>query len=294
MPIVYLTLSVCTITATNVLGAYYNRRHEQLNGSHTLYNLLQVGAALLLWGVMLAAKPDFDVRVLLHAGLFGIFYAAAIICYIYALSYGSVALTSLIIQFSLIGTTVWGFIFWDTPITPSAIIGLCLVAVSLYLCLLKKQRAADPVPEKQRGGIRWLLFALGSFVGNAGCAIVQRTQQRDFVGRYGEEMMFGAMLLVFIICTIRFLHSERSHARTLLRRSWYLPVCAGTSNMLNNVCVMLLATSTLSAAVVYPVLLIGSLCCTTLFSRFAFHEKLSQRQWIGIGIGILAVTVLSL
>ena len=52
------------------------------------------------------------------------------------------------------------------------------------------------------------------------------------------------------------------------------PVAAGVTNVLLNLAVIILATSELSPSLIYPVLAVGGLAVTMLFSIFAFKEKL--------------------
>jgi drug/metabolite transporter (DMT)-like permease len=69
---------------------------------------------------------------------------------------------------------------------------------------------------------------------------------------------------------------------------------AGGLNGFLNLFVILLATSPLSSSLVYPVIGVGSLMITTLFSTFVFKEKMRWWQWIGIITGMAAVAILSL
>ncbi len=288
MPVLLLLFSVIGSAAVSVFGGYYNRRHDK-SGDSALYNLLQIVTALLLWSVFFLLEPAFDTSVLIYSLLFGICYAVSMIGIINALRNGSVALTSLILQFSILAATVWGFFFWDTPITVTAVCGLVLVAISLCLCFAKKKgEKAEKITAK------WLLFAAMAFIGNAGCTVVQKEQQMAFNGQYGGQLMMGAMAVATLFCLVLFLRGKKTAVLATCKRSFYLPMLAGGCNMLLNLCVILLATSSMSPAVIYPVISVGGLAVTMLFSLFAFREKLSTLQWTGIAIGAVAVAVLSL
>ncbi len=206
---------------------------------------------------------------------------------VYALKTGSVLLTSLILQLSLIGTTIWGFFFWDTKFSLVVGVGLVFVVVSLWLCLYtgkKEERKLNP---------KWIFWVLVLFLGNACCTIVQKTQQMDFDGKYGNFMMMIATGLGVIATVFLYLKGNRAQEKTLLKESWYFPVLAGVLNAVQNLLVILLATTTLSPSLIYPVLSIGSLMVVTGFSAFVFKEKMQWWQWIGIGIGIIAIALLS-
>ena len=71
-------------------------------------------------------------------------------------------------------------------------------------------------------------------------------------------------------------------------------MAAGVSNAVLNLLVIALASSSLSPSLIYPVIAVGGLTITTLCSALLFREKLHWRQWLGVFIGIAAVTVLSI
>jgi drug/metabolite transporter (DMT)-like permease len=69
---------------------------------------------------------------------------------------------------------------------------------------------------------------------------------------------------------------------------------AGVCNFALNFFVILLASSSLSPSLIYPVMSVGSLACITVASIFLFKEKMKWWQWLGVAIGAMAVTILSL
>ncbi len=290
MPYLYLCLSIFCLTSSSVFGGFYNRRHEEDKGASALYNFLQLAFVCLLWGVLFASDFSFDYRVLPYSLLFGVFFTLCNLGLIQALRCGPVALTSLFMQLSLIAVTIWGFCFWGARVTPLAIVGLVLVAVSLWLCLYKGK--GEGREEKFNG--KWLFYALLAFVGNAGCSIVQRTQQTAFNGEYGNLLMFVATGISLLAFFIMFLRSDRTKAKQTLKRSWYVPAMAGGCNVALNIFIMLMAVSTLSPTVIYPTISVGGLIVGMLFSVFAFKEKLPWWQWVGVAIGAIAVGILSI
>ena len=130
-------------------------------------------------------------------------------------------------------------------------------------------------------------------VGNAGCSITQRTQQIHFNGQYGNFLMMLATAISVIICLADYLKSDKIDSVKILKKSWYIPTFAGGFNGILNLCVILLATSTLSVSLIYPVISIGSLMLTTIFSAIVFKEKMFWWQWLGVVIGMIAVGILS-
>ncbi len=298
MPYVLLLLSVFGYAALSVFGGFFSRRCKDDRAS-AFYNFILVSTAALLWGILFAFDTSFDAGILAYAIAFGFCYAVTMIGTIMALKTGMVALTSLFVGFSLIAATIYGFFFWQTPVTVPVIAGLVLVSLSLFLCLYKKNGAPDTEKntgkEKSNANMyKWLLFVLLAFSGNAGCTILQRSQQLAFNGAYGNGFMFVAMCISAAFCFALFMYSRKSSEDTAYRRAWYLPVISGACNVMLNVCILLLVNTDLSEALIYPTISVGGLGVTLLFSLFAFRERLTKWQWCGIGIGAVAVVLLSI
>ena len=286
MEYLVLTAAVLGVAGINIFAGFYNRSGEDGKGVSSLYNLLYTLAALSCWVVMYAVRFSFDAGVLWYSLGFGASYAVAQICVIQAMRCGSVSLTSLMLQLSLIATAIWGFIFWDEKPTVFTFVGLALVAVALILCIYQKGEGGVVSP-------RWLLFSLLAFAGNAGCTIIQKQQVRQYNGQHAEMLMVFAMLVSFLVCLVIFLLDRPVRPMAIVRRRGHFPILSGMSNMAMNLAIIFLATR-LPGSVVYPTVAVGSLGLLALFSAFVFKERLSLNQWIGIGVGAAAVLLLSL
>ena len=206
-----------------------------------------------------------------------------------ALKQGSVMLTSLFSQLSLILVSIWGFFFWNAQFTWTVGIGLVLTVIALWLCLYNGSSK-----ETVKINFKWIRYIFMLVIGNAGCSIVQRTQQLNFDGKYGNFLMLVATGISTLVCLVLYLRSDRRDSAVIARSSWYLPVLAGALNALLNLFVILMATSDLSPSLIYPVLAIGSLIIITILSLLVFKEKMRWWQWLGVLLGIAATGILSI
>lgn len=287
----YLISSVAFLSTASVFGGYYNKRAEGCRNSSGLYNLLLCGAAFLGWVVLFLLDPVFDVRVLPYSLGFGACYAICEVGFINALRTGPVSLSTLFLNLALIATTVWGFFFWNTQFSLLVGIGLGLVIIALWLCLYTGKGKG----EEKGISLKWLFYAFLAFAGNSGCAIIQKTQVLHLGESCGNLMMACALLIGFFFCLIIYLRGDRGDSKVIFKSAGGWPVAAGLCNVLHNFTLILLAKSTVvPGSVVYPVLAVGSLSITILFSLFAFREKLKVWQWGGIACGTVAVVLLSI
>ncbi len=290
MPYIYLIGAVVFCASESLFGAFYNRKSQGLKDTSPLYSLLSMCSVFAFWTIMFCTERKLDWNVAWYSLLFAGFYTLCNVCMIRALKTGPVLLTTLFMQLSMIGTTIWGFFFWNSQFTLLVAIGLVLVVIAIWLCLRTGQKEEEGV----KINAKWLVYVVLAFISNAGCSITQRTQQMQFNGKYGNFLMMLATGISVVICLIAYLKSDRSDSKEILKRSWYMPISAGTLNGFLNLLVILLATTALSPSLIYPVIGVGSLMITTLFSTLVFKEKMRWWQWIGIVIGMVAVVILSL
>lgn len=284
----YLLAAVIMNATSSVFGKRFNQRSNGLCGTGAFYNLLQLAAAFLCWGILFLRDPSFDLAVLPYAGLFAFFYVLGTVGLIEALKHGPAALSTLFVSLSLLLTTGWGFLFWGESPTLLVGIGLILVVSSVYLCLKTDEK------EEKSFSRRWLIAILIAMVGNSGCSVVQRTQQMTYDGKHGNMLMLFAMGGALVFCLVRYLLSDRSDSPVLLRKNGIWPILAGGCNVMLNVLVMLMTFTDLSPSLIYPCLGVGGLMIVTLCSIFLFREKLNKLQWLGIGVGAAAVALLSI
>lgn len=286
----YLILTTATLFMSCVgIGAtFYNRKNYSYKGTAEIYNLITLAAVFTCWLVKFLTNPTLDISVLLYSLIFTAGYTTAMLSSVAAYREGPIMLSSLIMQLSLISTTIWGFFFWESEVTAPVIIGLIIVIPALFLCLYNGKEKEG---ERKNVNAKWLFFISLFFIGNSVGTITQRTQQIDFNSNYGDFFMMAATGVSFAVCFIAYLRSDRSNSKQILKGSWYIPLCVGVFNFLQNLFVIILATR-LSANIVYPVLMIGSLAVTSIFSIFIFREKMKWWQWVGVAVGAVAIALL--
>lgn len=291
MPYLYLVSAVVLMTILNLFGAGFNKKHEGEANVRPLYNMMLCIAGSVTWGIIFLCSFSFEWSVLPYSLMFGVCYAAITASLIKALSEGPTLLTLLIQQLSLVGVSVWGFIFWGAwvpKLAPFVLTGFLLVVISLVLCLYSGEKSDKKITWK------WLGYVAIMFVVTAGSSIVQRSQQNKFNGQYGSMFMFFGLLVALMISTVVFLAGEKPDVKRLVKTSWFYPFGAGASSALGNLFVVLLASTTMSTNLIYPTLGVACLALTSIASIYLFKEKLAWWQWVGVVIGTVAVLLLSI
>ena len=229
-------------------------------------------------------KFDFSLKLGLYSLGFASAYSLAVTCHVLALQYGSISLTTLIISYSLIIPTMYGMTFLDETPGGFLVIGLALLAVSLFFINFKKADSAV--------NGKWLFFSLLTFAGNGMCSTVQKMQQVAFDGACKNELMILAMIISAVIMGIFALLSKEESAIGL-RCGWYLAVLFGIVNGALNMLVMLLGEK-MAASVMFPLISAGGIVISGILSLFIYKEKLSTMQWIGIVFGLVSIVFLNI
>lgn len=223
--------------------------------------------------------------------LFGVVTVTQQIFCMKAMETGPWSYTSVISSLSTIIPTLSGVMFFHESIGWVQIAGILL----MFLCILL---SADLKAEKGSSSLRWILYCAVVFVTTGSIGVLQKlhqsTPQRDELG----EFLIIALSIPFVylaFCTVRLVcreKKERVHLRTLLSLlPLSLMVISGIAVAVNNR-LNLLLSGLIDSSILFPILNGGGLILTTLAATLFFRERLSAKQWIGMGIGLTAVILL--
>lgn len=285
--LIYYLLAVVFGVGQSAAAKGYHR----LGGNATAFNALKTGAALLLFSFFLFS-PDFSFSV--NGIWFGVAYGLSLSVSMYsgylALCLGPMALSGLLVSFSVLMPIGYAAFFCGEVLRPLQIPGLCCFAVAMFFASgvgtgAKKRRTAqendsaeDPVKEvcetkKKRGA--WLLAVSVTFLANGTGAILQKEYGLRGSARPGEFMFF-AMLVAFSLFFLVALF-KRIFKKSRQKPSPFgaaLACIAGLSNACANYATTALAGGE-SAAFLFPAVSVGTVFLSLLAGRLLFSEKIS-------------------
>lgn len=290
MAYLFLPSAVLCSALLSIMASLFNKRNSAYQGFSMLYNFILIGSACGGWCIIYLTNLSFDAGVLPYSLAYAIGYAMALICLFKALECGPVSLTALLKSISLVLPSVWGFFFWDDPLTLPVILGFVLVLVSLILFFAKKrEKGQAEIP------LKWFLYILGLLIGNGGSLTIQKYQQIAFEGAHKNMLMFFATAVAALVCLVFALIDRKKNTltRKALARSFYLPAAAGLGSTLFNLLLMI-TLPLLPSSVIYPAIAVGSVIVTTLFSALVCKERLRTLQWLGLLVGCVALALLNL
>ena len=102
------------------------------------------------------------------------------------------------------------------------------------------------------------------------------------------------IICAIAVCLLLYFKQPTEAPVAVAKKSALFPVLAGLFNGMQNLLVILLASSELDPSLIYPVLAIGYLAVTSIGAKLLFKERLSARQLTGIAVGKRVIFITSM
>ena len=284
--VVFFTVSQSTVTKL------YNRR----GGSALVFNALKGATALVLFAVMALAQGfTFHLPTLWFGLAYGALLSVSMISGYKALCLGPMALTSMLVSFSVVIPLLWGLTAGEEELSPLRIAALCLLFFTILLTnadkLLALARGGETGGEKRNYGL-WLLLVATTFLSNGVSSVLQKQHQVFYPESYSAEFMFFAMAVCALVyvtaCLIRVPLSQFRETRGKLFGAY-----SGVANGLASFFTLVLAGME-NATVLFPIISAGTLLGVLLCGRFILKEKLRINHYAALLLGAVAVVLLKL
>ena len=209
--------------------------------------------------------------------LSGIATGASWLCYFKALQLGDVNKVVPIDKSSTILTIILVFIFLGEPITLVKGIAVVLIGVGTFMMIQKKETAYESEKPK---GCSWLIYALLSTVFASLTAILGK------VGIEGVESNLGTAIRTCVVLVMAwvvvFVKGKQHTIREIPKNELGFICLSGLATGGSWLCYYRALQDGL-ASVVVPIDKL-SILVTVAFSYVVFHEKLTRRSGLGLGL----------
>ncbi len=280
----YLLIAVVIVLTTTqtALTRQYERKAKETDCF--LYGAVIAMAAFFFFWLQNGFALHGEGTLLLYSLGFGLSFAASYVGMFIALKNGSLALTTLVISYSLLIPTVYGLIWLGESLDVLSYVGLALLLVSFPLAYLEKGKPTIT--------LKWIGGALLAFVGNGMCSTVQKMQQVAYDGAYKADFMMCALLMSFVLLLIG--AALRNHLRwgdICAALPW--GAAAGMANGMVNLLVMTLS-AVVANAILFPSVAAGGLVLGFAVAVIFYKERHTFVQIAGYVLGTVAVVLLNL
>ncbi len=282
--ILYLCIIAAASTHTS-LNKLFTRQSEQ----SAVFNALRALTAFGMFCIISIHGFEFHMPTMVFGMGYGIFLSVSMYMGYRALCVGPMALTSMMISFSVLFPVLWGILVQKEQVTFLQ----CIAFLLLFSALLLVN--ADKFRQKQKADVnyrKWFLFALVTCLCNGACSILQKEHQTAFPSMYSREFMVAAMGICSVIFVIIALRSVSAQAFRQTTGKWYA-VLAGITNSTANFLTLVLAGME-NASVLFPMISAGTIFAALLWGIFLFREKPKANQYAALAAGVLSIVLLKL
>ncbi len=248
--------------------------------------------ALIFLSVAVLSAPilfgGISLNSLCWGAAFGVFSVMFQLFYSFALRYGSVSITVLTVNCSMIlPVCVSAFLFHE-PLTVCRIIGIVVILITFVL--------NANLTKGQKHSALWAVSVSMAFIATSGCSIVQKSftvfapdgSHAEFVA---AAYLCAAVLSFLLVGIFYACGSGVSYA--VKPRVWLTALSIGavlfSFQLLNTY-----AVSRIDGTILYPVYNGGTTVLSAFVGMLFFHEKPGRKQVAGIVTGVIGIVLLCL
>lgn len=243
----------------------------------------------LVFYALLATDITFSIEIIPYSVVFGTCYATAASTYVLALASGSLALTELMVVYSIAVPLTYSLIFCGDTLSITQIIGLIFLAVSFFFTYYKPKNTQ----KKQTKLVRWAIFATLLFFSNGACGVAKQMQQRVFEGKYDNSFILISLIIAVVLLAIVAVVKEKRRVLFAIKNGSLLSgmcgACNGAANYFSMLCLLVVP-----GAIYYPLTAAGGLVLTCILSAVIYKEKFKANQIIGFVLAALSIVLINI
>ncbi|MBE7043825.1 MAG: hypothetical protein E7399_10125 [Ruminococcaceae bacterium] len=280
-----LLIAILLEVGKNVVSDRFSKK--LLNNETDLYQFnfwLYLGSFAVLLVI-----PDY--RCSWFTVLTGVLFALSIwvnqYFYLKALKTGAFSFVTFIQGMGLLVPIVYGVFFWDEVIRWHQIVLLMLLIVGMGLSLDLKRGESK--------GNKWILFSFGAMLGLGAIGVLQGTHQMSDHKSEIISFIRVAFLVAALIQLAGWRVCEKRESATFKpnKKLLLLSVCTGAALGVVHILNLFMAGVILKI-IFFPVANGGLIFVSLVVSRVFLKETCTKKQWLGIILGTIALSLIGL
>lgn len=222
-------------------------------------------------------------EILLWGAAYGVTQALFVLFKGKAMNAGSISVTTLIGNASLLVSIIFSSIMWNEKIGWPDVFGLILLIVGIFLSIYKKSTAnVDKC---------WKYYALAFFLLAAAVGIIFKGFGKSSVSNHTGDMLLvsAVVMTVFYGCILL---TTRDFTVPFAKKKFFVYVlAAGILSCLYNRFNITLS-SVMDAVIFFPAFNGGVVVVSAVLSNLMYKEKFSKRQLVGFMSALLAIFII--
>jgi len=222
--------------------------------------------------------------------LYDLMLTMELYCMLEALKHGSMSLTNMFIMASIMIPIIPSWIFWGDPITWNQVVGILVMFVAIAFIL---NIGSDL--SKDKFNWKWFTYSFIAFVGSGMAAVADKLltiseyadQTNDFVC---VGLGFAVVFMVLVLLLIR----KKEPVTMKMTPKVLVPTMISGAAYSFLCLITMWVVAILPASVAYTVNNGARLIIITIIDVILFKEKIRKLQYVGLGLGIVGVVLLSI
>lgn len=243
--------------------------------------------ASIVWVVILfifnQCKIYLNKEIILWGVTYGVTQALFVLFKAKAMNAGSVSVTTLVGNASLVVSIIFSSIMWNEKISWLDICGVILLIAGMFLSIYKKSTANVDK--------RWKYYVCVFFLLAAAVGIIFKGFGKSTVSNHTGDMLLvsAAVMMFFYLCVLL---TTRDRTMPFAKKKFFVYVlAAGILSCLYNRFNITLS-SAMDAVIFFPVFNGGVVIVSGVLSSLIYKEKFSKRQLVGFGLALFAIFII--
>ncbi len=280
-----------TIIAFNILIILFKLfpKYEIDNLQTLIINYLVAGGLSLYFSEQSFSLPYIlNATWVFHAVVIGILFIVTFNLYASGTQKVGIAITTIANKLSLlIPVGVALIIYPSEHLTYFKVIGFALAIIGIYLSSTQHKKLSF---DKK---YIWLIILV--FVGQGIADSIFNNAQKIVVNEADKGLFFMTLLFIAGISGVCILLGKSVKSKPKIKfKNFIAGVIFGIPNYISILLFFnALENSELSATQVYPIISMGVIILSALIGLILFKEKLSLRNWLGLGFAILSIFIIT-
>ncbi len=254
-------------------------------GDNDIFNVNKTAGATLMFVIMgLIFSISFHAPTFMYSIFYALFVLISMWAGLRAYATGPLAITTMIMSFSLIVPCAFGIIALDEKLSVFGIIGLVLLFCSIVIINAKKQN-------DKKASVKWFIYTITTMISDGCGAVVKKLHQVAFPNQHMIEFMFYSMGIAAIAFVIIMLakHKPKTSKELVDVKGIFSGVANGVSSY-----IQLYLASVENLTVMAPIIAVLNMLMSLAWGKVFFKEKLTANQIIGFCIGIASIVLLKI
>lgn len=278
-PILYLILIL-----SDVFQSATTKLFNGCNDKPHAYNFLKSLTAFIIIAIASCVGFTFHNQTIIFAVIHGLVSAISMYAGYKALSKGPIALTSVLVSFSVIIPITWGIIARKEDVSVFQYIAIALLVFSLITMNLDKFKSVNG---DKKTNFAWFTFVILTFVFNGVGAILSKEHQLLYPSLYFKEFTTISLFVCVIVHTLIIVITKSNLNFKEIKGKKFGLIGGICTSLLTLVTLLLSATE--NASVLFPLQTSGKVLGVVLLGYLLFKEKLKLNHFLTIILGLIAV-----